>query len=225
MKSSIKVRTHVKSLTRWNIVLLCLVAFSIFGIGIFPAHVRPTLYNVFYTLIYFAAILALDKYHKRLFIISTVMMLVQWSSSAFDLEVINDVSSFLNFVFFGYIAGVLIKQVAGAEQVNVRVILESVNGYLLMGLIFSIVIAVIAKFDPGAINFPMHAESSGTPEVNFSDCLYYAFISITTMGYGDLVPTEAYTKSLATLIGVSGQLYVAIIIALLVGKFSNQKNS
>jgi len=225
MNTTLKIETKIKSLTRWNILLLILVSFTIFGIGIFPESWHSGLYNVFYTLIYFVAILALDKNHKQLFILSTIMMLVEWSSSAFDLEVVNNASSFLNFVFFGYVGVVLIKQVASAQQVNARVILESVNGYLLMGLIFSILIAVIVKFDPGAINFPEYSDPTGDQTVKFSDCLYYSFISITTMGYGDLVPTEAYTKSLATLIGVSGQLYVAIIIALLVGKFSSQKES
>jgi ion channel len=56
--------------------------------------------------------------------------------------------------------------------------------------------------------------------LHFSDYLYYTFVSFTTIGYGDIVPRAAYTKSLAMLIGVSGQIYVAVIIAMLIGKYA-----
>lgn len=150
------------------------------------------------------------------------MMGVNLSSSFLNMQFVENVSTIFNFLFFTIITAMLIKQVATAELVSPRVILEAINGYLLMGLVYSTAIAAIAKFDPNAINFPPSTNDIGGNLINFSDSLYYTFISITTMGYGDFVPTASYTRSLATLIGVSGQLYVAIIIALLVGKYSSQ---
>ena len=155
--------------------------------------------------------------------VAAIMIVLQWSTEFLELDTLATATNILSFIFFGYTATKLIMQVATAEKVGGRVILESVNGYLLMGLVFSIIVAMIIKIDPGAINFPAANNLTAEDPIRFSDCLYYTFISITTMGYGDFVPTQAYTKSLATLIGVSGQLYVAIIIALLVGKFSSQK--
>ncbi len=157
--------------------------------------------------------------------VAAMMIILQWSTEFLELDTLATISNLLSFIFFGYAATKLIMQVATAEKVGGRVILEAVNGYLLMGLVFSIIVAMIIKLDPGAINFPATSNLTADNSIRFSDCLYYTFISITTMGYGDFVPTQAYTKSLATLIGVSGQLYVAIIIALLVGKFSSQKEN
>jgi voltage-gated potassium channel len=57
----------------------------------------------------------------------------------------------------------------------------------------------------------------GSPE--FSDYLYLAFITLTTVGYGDVTAVSHLTRSVAILIGLSGQLYMTILIAMLVGKF------
>ena len=51
--------------------------------------------------------------------------------------------------------------------------------------------------------------------------LYYTFMTFTTTGYGDIAPTHPISKSLAVLISVVGQLYVAVVIAMLVGKYAS----
>lgn len=213
------------SITSWNIVLLVLVVITIFIIGIFPQSWHSELYNSFYTMIYLVSILAIKNKPQKFIGLAAFMIVLQWSTEFLDLDTLATVTNLLSFIFFGYAATKLIMQVATAEKVGGRVILEAINGYLLMGLVYSIIVAMVIKLDPGAINFPVALNQTAEDSIRFSDSLYYTFISITTMGYGDFVPTQAYTKSLATLIGVSGQLYVAIIIALLVGKFSNQKDN
>jgi len=52
--------------------------------------------------------------------------------------------------------------------------------------------------------------------------LYFSMVTFTTLGYGDMTPQTSAGMSLATLIAVTGQIYVAVIIAMLVGKFSSQ---
>jgi hypothetical protein len=57
----------------------------------------------------------------------------------------------------------------------------------------------------------------GSPE--FSDHLYLSFIALTTVGYGDVLAISLLTRSVAILIGLSGRLYMTILIAMLVGMF------
>ena len=57
----------------------------------------------------------------------------------------------------------------------------------------------------------------------FADYLYYGFVTFSTLGYGDIVPLKPHAKALSLLISVTGQLYLAIIVATLVGKFSSTK--
>ena len=213
-----------KSVTTWNYILLVLVVTMVFFIDLFPKDWHSVLYNVMYTLLFAVAILALERDKKVISISAAIIILLEWISTALSIQEIETASMILNFLFFTVISGLLIGQVAQAKRVGPKVILEAINGYLLMGLVFSIIIAVIMKYDPGAISFN-HIHTEGVKQVvHFGDYLYFGFVTLSTLGYGDIVPKEPYTRSLATLIAVCGQLYVAIIIALLVGKFSSQKD-
>ena len=51
---------------------------------------------------------------------------------------------------------------------------------------------------------------------------YYAFTALTTVGYGDVVPLTPVARSMSILISVTGQLYIAVVIALLIGKYISQ---
>nr|WP_305067219.1 potassium channel family protein [Mangrovivirga halotolerans] len=53
--------------------------------------------------------------------------------------------------------------------------------------------------------------------------LYYGFITLTTVGYGDLVPSSNFGRSIAIFTGVAGQLYLTVILAFLIGKLSSPK--
>ena len=101
-----------------------------------------------------------------------------------------------------------------SKEVNAGVILESVNAYLLLGLMFTMLVAILHLYNSESLNF---IESK---DVNFQHYIYYTFVTISTLGYGDITPQDDIGKSLSILISVSGQLYIAIIIAMLVGKFS-----
>ena len=116
--------------------------------------------------------------------------------------------------FFTFVVVRLVFQIARSERVDGTVILEAINGYLLIGLTFSLFVSLVLRFNPNAFHLTNMSEDSLT---NF---IYYTFVTMTTLGYGDIVPVSPAAKSLAILISISGQMYVAILIALLVGKYS-----
>ncbi len=86
-----------------------------------------------------------------------------WISNMLHMEVITSISKGVNILFFLVIVVSLIKQIASAREVTAGVILGSVAGYLLMGIIFSIFIAFIIHNDPAAFT-PLKAEDSITGE-------------------------------------------------------------
>src|SRR6187399_3117941 len=124
----------------------------------------------------------------------------------------NEISDGLNLLFFMFAVSRLLKQVARSKQVTGKVIIQSVSGYLLLGLVFSIAIAQLEFMQPGSFSFAVN--ESGPVISRFYDSLYYGFITMGTVGYGDILPKTPVAKSLSTLIGITGQLYVAIIISM-----------
>ena len=81
------------------------------------------------------------------------------------------------------------------------------------------------RFNPDAYNFPGIDVTTVNQQGHFGSYIYYAFVTLTTLGYGDVIPKTPGTKSLAIFIAVVGQFYIAIIIATLVSKYLNQKRS
>ena len=115
----------------------------------------------------------------------------------------------------------LIKQVSSTSTVTIKVIVDSITGYLLLGFAFSLMVSIIFTIVPEA--YSKTSNLDGNLLEPLYNNIYYTFMTFTTTGYGDIVPTHPFSKSLAVFISVSGQLYVAIIITMLVGKYSSTK--
>jgi voltage-gated potassium channel len=116
-------------------------------------------------------------------------------------------------LFFIFVAFYLIRFMAKSSTVNVNVILTAINIYLLFGIISASMAFMFYRIYPDAYLLP-----SNITDPNFVTFAYYCFITMSTVGYGDITPRIPETQTLAYLTAIAGQLYVAIIIAFLVGK-------
>lgn len=200
----------------WGTVLLAEIFFLIFLTGFFPPTVHRIIFPILYSALYLTTAAGIDGDKKTLLLAAGGLLIAQVVFKFFNMPIVEAISKALNFIFFSYIVISLIRQIASAQYVTKHVILEAVNGYLLLGLVFTFLIGLMIQFDAQSYNFSQGGITS------LHDSMYYGFITFATLGYGDLVPLKPHAKSLAILIAVCGQLYVAVIIALLVGKFSTQ---
>lgn len=208
-----------------NSVLLLFVIFIIFFVPFFPIETHKFLYSLSYTIIFLLSALALSKYRSRIFGLAFIVIIVEWISELLNLSILIELSFILNICFFMLIVVLLIRQIAQAKQVTPHVIMESINGYLMLGLAFSILIALVCAIDLNAYSFK-HLADQMDPSVSYaSNYIYFGFVTLTTLGYGDIAPLTPVAKSLSNFISISGQMYVAIIIAVLVGKYLSQKSS
>ncbi|MCU0371550.1 MAG: potassium channel family protein [Bacteroidales bacterium] len=168
-------------------------------------------------------IVASTKKSKLLFLryfILILMITIFWLEPAgIETPVLDIIRLLLIVLFFLFVTFFLLRFIRKAPEVNVDVIITAVNIYLLMGLIFSSLAFTFYKLIPGAYNFPAYITEPVF--VNFN---YYSFITMTTVGYGDITPLLPQTQTLAYFIAVTGQLYVAIIMAFLVGKLLMKDN-
>jgi voltage-gated potassium channel len=203
----------------WDIILLVEIFILVFLTGFFPSAWHPIIFPALYSALYLTTVAALDKNRGKMLGCAVFLLVAQVIFSVFNLAAIEAISKALNFLFFSFIVVSLIRQIAQAKKVTERVILEAINGYLLLGLVFTFLIAEMIQLDSSSYNFSQNGETT------LHNSLYFGFITFATLGYGDLVPLIPSAKSLSILIAVCGQLYLAIIIALLVGKFSSQSHS
>ncbi|MHC1777972.1 MAG: ion channel [Lentimicrobium sp.] len=159
------------------------------------------------------------KSRKRLLrIVVLSMILVTWLQPIGIHSIYIDVLKLLFFVaFFIFVMTSLIRFIVRSTSVNVNVLITSINIYLLAGIVGASLSMVFYRIYPDAYNFPGYINPPA-----FVHFLYYSFVTMSTVGYGDITPRIPETQTLAYLLSISGQLYVAIIIAFLIGKFLMQ---
>lgn len=121
----------------------------------------------------------------------------------------------------GLVTGAVLLRIVREERVAVDTILGGICVYLLMGLTFYSVFSILEFLRPGSFvsgGVPVH-ELAGAQAGSGrrAALLYYSFVTLSTLGYGDVVPTWALPQMLATAEAVVGQLYLAILVASLVG--------
>ncbi len=86
--------------------------------------------------------------------------------------------------------------------------------YLLLGILWAVYYALLAMVDPEAFHYAVPAG----PDLPASHFLYYSFVTLTTMGYGDVVPISPMVRTAAYLEAVIGQVYLTVLVASLVGR-------
>ena len=206
----------------WNYLLLFLVFFLVFIVAVLPNAWHDILYNIAYTALFLTTIMVIGKYRIPILLIALLASAMGWISSRYNLDLLEYISKGINFCFFVYLTFHFIRQVARADNVNLKVIMDAIIGYLMLGIVFSIIVASIVSINPDLYDFKPVYTNIEDEISHFQEYLYYGFITMTTTGYGDIVPRESVSRSLAILISVTGQLYLTIIVALLVGKYASQ---
>ena len=118
--------------------------------------------------------------------------------------------------FNGFVIFHLLRFILRSRRVNSEVICAAVSNYLLMGLLWAWCYALMARLDPGAI--------TGLPSDNRNphgfEAMYFSMITLTTVGYGDIVPVSSPARMLAMLEAVCGTMYMAVLVARLVSVYS-----
>ena len=212
----------LKNLPRNNIILLvCLLALIIL-VPLFKEK-DSLVRDLLLTAIFFSGIFSLDFSSQSLKILlplSTMTAATTWTGHFVENNFIDLVDFITTFAFLVAIVVLLIRHIARSRDVNRTIILSSINGYLMLGVLSAVLLAisdVVHRFtftsESQAIIFP------GQSVPQFNDYLYFSFVTLTTLGYGDVTPVSHLARSITVLIAVTGQLYMTILIAMLVGKF------
>lgn len=126
-------------------------------------------------------------------------------------------------ITFAILEVVVLVRVIAHPQVTRQTVIGAICGYLLIGFLFAFVYATLTYFNPGAIDFggrSLGAEQVANSERHLSELIYFSFITLATVGYGDIVPVSPVARSMVILEALAGQLYLAAFVARLIGAMS-----
>ena len=208
-----------KHLVIANAVLLSFIFFLLVVVPFIPSVAQKATTRFLYMGIFFGSVYALTTRTKIVFSIAAILSVMQVISQIIGTERIEIIVQILNTLFFIYAVIRLVKQFVLAKEVSPMVILGAINGYLLIGLVFSILVLIVT-----GLYHESYLMTSNSiyfnPHDNYRILIYYTFMTMTTVGYVDIIPVSPAARSLAVMMAVCGQLYMTVVLAFLVGKFA-----
>ncbi len=207
---------------RFTLFLISLL-FILFGtllvpLDLFDTYVTP----IFFVVNILAGILLISKKKKlhgffiALFIISILVVLFS-SYLVKDEKVYRYIEFAILFSFYCFVTFEIIAQVWQSTKVNRGVILGLMCGYICIGLVGFFICMAVELLEPGSFSGLTAIDLN--PESNRDGLVYYSFITLLTIGYGDISPVSQLARNASILIGLMGQFYLVIVTAVVVEKY------
>jgi hypothetical protein len=180
-------------------------------------------YDVFFSLLIAAVLLLVfeEREHRRIALsLGVAAFLGVWMSYGIGGSVGRALlvgsyvlaACFFVFALYGILRAILANRVSGDA------IFGAVCGYLLLGIIWSLLYGAVETASPGSfVTAPPKGEDVSAVRLHRDDLSYFSFITLATVGYGDVTPTTPLARMLAWTEAITGQLYLAILVAGLVG--------
>ncbi|MCZ6672366.1 MAG: potassium channel family protein, partial [Verrucomicrobia bacterium] len=114
--------------------------------------------------------------------------------------------------------GLTLKYLKDRHEIDQEALAAAAAAYLLFGLACGAIYAALAVLYPGGLEF-----AGMTHEPNLHDHVYFSFVVLTTIGFGDVVPKDALNRSMAMLEGIAGLFYIAVDISRLVSLYHQRR--
>lgn len=214
-----------RKINHWRnnlLLLLSIVFLFIIGPAIYNETENVFIVAVFYTILVFSGIYAAD-YKKVIFRIllnvGTLSIIILW----LDVFLLTEALRFLTFISISIvlilITWALINHIAWSKIVNADILLSAINGYLLLGIVGTLAFRTILIYNPNALSIVL-TEGEGV-----NDLIYFSFVTLSTLGYGEITPISPGARAVSMILSIAGPLYLTILIALLVGKFQTQNQN
>ena len=204
-------------------IMLLLITILSFIIGgpfvddIFHFEVIP---DIFLTIIFTFGIYAISRKKKDIYIalfLAVPMYIATWSSHLLKNIDIFIVGHLFGAILIGFLIKVLINFIFFQKEVTKEIIFAAVVVYLLLALLWAFAYSILDYFYPNSVRFP----EISSPD--FYRYLYFSFVTITTLGYGDVLPLTQKAGSLVILEAVTGQIYLVVVVAWLVGMYVSRR--
>ena len=125
--------------------------------------------------------------------------------------------------FFGFVVAHLLRFIVRSPRVDTNVVCAGIAGFLLLGWLWTPAYLLVARLNPAAFTLPAGAGTSAI--FSTFDAFYFSFITLCTIGYGDIAPVSKVARTLAAAEGITGLFYMAVLISRLVSMHSSSRSA
>ena len=206
------------------LISFCLL---VFGSLFFPHQIFESILEPLFLILNisagFAIIYQLNEFrilYTSLFIITLAFKLFDWFFGVEHYTYLSVIHFSLLSIFYLVVTWAIIREVWHTQEVTRNVIFGVMGGFTALGLISFFMLLSIESAEPGS--FSGLDTSNETNQAQ--SLLYMDYITLMSIGYGDIVPTTHIAQKATILVGLLGQFYLVIITGVVVGKYINQQN-
>lgn len=201
--------------------------FILFGSLLFPVVIfQEEIIHIFFLLNILSGILLVSKTRKFLL---GYLILFLFGASFFAYTLVQKLSVEANYqvirlaiytLFYALVTLEIIRQVWHAKKVGKNVIIGLMSAYLSLGLLAFFMFLSIELIHPSSFS---GSAMIGTIAQKSDALLYFSYITLLTIGYGDIVPLTPIAQKATVLTGLIGQFYIVVITAVVVEKYIMNK--
>jgi len=216
---------HVAT-ARFTWLLVVLVATCVTAPFMHEGMVRETFLDLLFSVLIVLAVLSTGRGMRLLAATLAIPALGgRWLLLFTDNDVVVLAVRSADLVFLLFVTIVILSVVLHHEEVTMDTISGALAAYFLIGLTWGVAYGVVEAVNPGsfAISTAL-GEAEATQPASGALLIYFSLVTLSSVGYGDISPVSAAARGLSSIEGLSGQLFLAVLIARLVGIHSARSN-
>ena len=177
--------------------------------------------TILFTLVMISAVLAVGG-RRRTLIIAILLLVpalgIKWLDHVWPGKMAPEFSLVVGVLFFLFITGALLRFILRAPRVDANVLCAGISGFLMLGLLWVPAYMLVASLNPAA--FAIAHGTGAELTMDDSNAFYFSFITLATVGYGDIAPVTKGARMLAILEAITGLFYMAVLMSRLVAVYS-----
>ena len=113
----------------------------------------------------------------------------------------------------------ILKTLFHTKEIDLNIVFGALSGYIIIGLIGCFMMLALNTIYPDAYQY------ASNDSLTYYDYIYFSFVNLTTLGFGDILPKKDVAKGLTVIHTLVGQLYISVIVAMMVGKYVSTPSS
>ncbi len=155
------------------------------------------------------------RFYVRLGLAVSVLFILTTSLFRFEANPFAVLAAFTCFIIFCiFIIYHIINVLLSTQEIKASLIAGGLAGYLMIGVMLSFFFIMLEAFDSNALSATLQVEG-------FTGFVYFSLITMTTVGYGDIVPLHPVAQITSAFAAIFSQFYLAVVVAVIVGKIIN----
>jgi len=180
------------------------------------------LMDIFLTIIFIFIIYTIRLKRTQAIIASVLvfpLIVATWSTYFVEIKTISLLTRIFGVLFFAYAAINILRIIVKSEKVTRETIFAAIVAYLLIALMWAFLYMILELASPGSFSLPDGGVWGETMRFE-----YLSFVTITTLGYGDITPVTDKASALVIIEAVVGQIYLVVLVAWLVGMHVSRRS-